>query len=406
MGSRGVVLINPSTGEELKRLSGQRLAFEDKVLFRPGTDEDLVAIVRRRPSYFVIWVGSGGTADVPIDPQDRFHDRIYDFAFSPGGDRVVVALHRSGRSVLEVWDTADYRPVKTLATEPVTSVAWSADGRLIAAAARVIDLFDAQRGIRLTTLSVPRQAALRHMTISSDGKWLAAIAGRSLRVWEIASCSEVLHFESDSDLASVRMSPDMVSIATAATDGTILLWRMATANANATHHESLEALCSRLASDAKESFPAVVALAHSGQRAIDLLSTRMSPPDASAIDRLFADLDDDMLDRRQFAETRLGALRLNPSALEQLMVRTDSAEKRVRLARLLDRARREDSAPGNILELRGVYILERIGTPKARGIVDRLSQGSSFLRLTSESRSASARMESRGIRAPEDVSHP
>ena len=106
--------------------------------------------------------------------------------------------------------------------------------------------------------------------------------------------------------------------------------------------------------------------------------------------RLIADLDADDFDRREAASKRLAALgKQAEPALRKALDETKSAEVRARVAPLL-KALDEWAVtdPELLRALRGIWVLERIGTPEARAVLDELAKGAPEARQTQEARNA------------------
>jgi hypothetical protein len=92
--------------------------------------------------------------------------------------------------------------------------------------------------------------------------------------------------------------------------------------------------------------------------------------------RLLAELDDDRFPVRRRASAELEQLgRGAEAALLEALQGKPSLELRSRLERLLDRLNGTKPSPEQILAQRGTEVLERMGTPEAREILQALARG-------------------------------
>src|SRR5262249_5404273 len=107
---------------------------------------------------------------------------------------------------------------------------------------------------------------------------------------------------------------------------------------------------------------------------------------------VLADLDSTDYPRRQAASRRLATL-ADPAgpALRAALKADPSPEKRRRIEEAL--ATLTGVPPANVLrDLRGVEVLERIGTPEARQLLGELARGAPGARLTREAKAALERL--------------
>src|SRR5262249_25489463 len=116
---------------------------------------------------------------------------------------------------------------------------------------------------------------------------------------------------------------------------------------------------------------------------------------AAQIDKLIADLDDKNFKTRDMAFLELRRIGLQgKTALTKALERHDSLELRRRIQNLLAELA---SVPSDqeLREIRAVQILEAIGTPPARSILQSLAKGASGVRLTDQAAAALGRWELR-----------
>jgi hypothetical protein len=79
----------------------------------------------------------------------------------------------------------------------------------------------------------------------------------------------------------------------------------------------------------------------------------------------------------------------------QALEQSSPAEVRRRLNLVLGRLERPVTAPERLRELRAVAVLESVGGPDARAVLEKLAAGSAGARLTEEVKAALARLRPR-----------
>jgi hypothetical protein len=110
------------------------------------------------------------------------------------------------------------------------------------------------------------------------------------------------------------------------------------------------------------------------------------------MNRLIADLDSDSFAKRESAERELaGVGELARPALERALKGRPSLEALRRVQGLLDRLRQAPSGE-QVRLLRSVELLEYLGTPEARSLLQALAGGAAEARLTQEARASLERL--------------
>jgi WD40 repeat protein len=254
-------------------------------------------------------------------------------------------------------------------------------------------------GAELLRLETGRVSSL---AFSGDGRLLASSDGNVVRLWELASGKEVFRRGRHGELPGVPAQAAVASLAflaggrrlaTGLWDGTVLVWDLAPDAAAA---GGLEGLWADLAGDARRAYRAVHGLAAAPAPAVAYLRDRLRPVpeiEPRRVQRLLADLDSNEFAVREAAEKGLAALgeRIEP-ALRQALEEAPSAEVRKRLEALLT-APKAVPPPETLRSLRAVWVLERVGTPEARRLLEVLARGAPAARLTVEAKAALARLE-------------
>jgi hypothetical protein len=202
-------------------------------------------------------------------------------------------------------------------------------------------------------------------------------------------------------VTALAIAPDGRTLASAAYDGTVTLWDLATVRAgrpDPVPPADPAALWDTLADpDAARAYAAVVALRDAGDEAVKLLRERLPPATvvpADRLDRLAAELDAAAFAARQRATAELAGLdeQARP-ALERALAGRPSAELRRRAEKLLADLDGFLTDPRRLREVRAVEVLEAVGSPAARALLGELARGDPAARLTQEARSALGRSE-------------
>jgi hypothetical protein len=169
----------------------------------------------------------------------------------------------------------------------------------------------------------------------------------------------------------------------------------------------MEGLWADLASEnAREAYQAIWALIGDPERSVPFLSTMMKPvarANPVVVQRLIGELDDDRSATRDKAEAELG--KLGEAALpflHQTLKGKASPEVRRRVQQLIGKAE-EIESPEKIRLLRGIEVLEQLGTTQAKTLLDSLASGSPQALLTREATAACDRH--RGFFKPDGTKH-
>ena len=117
---------------------------------------------------------------------------------------------------------------------------------------------------------------------------------------------------------------------------------------------------------------------------------------------LIADLDSDDFDRREAASKELASLGPQAeSTLRKALKQTDSAEVRARIRPLLKAPDQWVVTDADMLRvIRAIWVLERIGTPEARAVLDDLAKGDPEVRQTQEAKAALDFLDKRAAAKP------
>lgn len=371
------------------------------------------------PSAVRLWdLESKKYSDTLLTPADCSAE----LAYSPRGDVLAAAWH--GCVLFRLDEDSQPTYIDEKAAGETLSLAFTPDGRTLATAGREreIKLWDVAAGSLLHTLDLRRELYDRRMSFSADGRVLFAYdrdyqqpPGRQtyLTTWETASGRQLA--ERNLPLKTYRFTDDRRRLISGADDGSYLVWDLQKFQEELLTPEpddpvEPETLWTRLAhEDPRVAYRAIGALASQPAEATALIKDRLKPVASSKkirredvvplVEKL---LSDDLAARREASAElrRLGAaahdaLRLILNTNKNL---TASARNRIKilLASQVDRGPDEE-----LRGLRAIYVLERIGSPKAVEILDSLAAGARHARQTEEARHALHRLQN----PPERLHH-
>jgi RNA polymerase sigma factor (sigma-70 family) len=327
--------------------------------------------------------------------------------FTPDGRRLVSAadMHSDGRQSFDdrsirVWDVATGRQVHKFDTgRPHGGSAVSPDGRVLAAA--VSGAGEASGALRFWDLATGKEledrriAGIGAVAFSPDGRYLAA-ADRDIRLIEAATGRVVQTFESGAGSANgLTFTLDGRRLLSAHDDGTVLVWDLTPRPVTADRAKFWDELAS---DDPAAARRAAAMLAADPAAAVALLGEKLRPVPKPAGWRptaaLIADLDAATFAVREAASKEL--VRRSGSEFADLsaaLEKSSSEEVRRRLGEVLR------SAPSpwpkldadDLRRVRVVGVLEAIGTPEARRLLRALADGDPYALVTREARGALGR---------------
>jgi hypothetical protein len=245
------------------------------------------------------------------------------------------------------------------------------------------------------------------LAFSPDGRYLAAADLNGLRLWELATGEVVWRQKAhqrmrgsygDSFASCLAFAPDGRTLATGHLDSTILLWSAAPPGGASTAAD-LPRLWGELAGpDAARAYATSWRLTGAPDLALPFLRKHLrpvSPAPTETIRPLLADLESDDFRKRVAAAARLRELGDQArGALREALKAGPSPEKRRRLEGLLSAL--EGQLSGEALrDVRAVAVLERVGTPEARKLLKELAGGIAEARLTREVKVSLGRLANR-----------
>ncbi|HKB39754.1 MAG TPA: hypothetical protein VKD72_25180, partial [Gemmataceae bacterium] len=240
------------------------------------------------------------------------------------------------------------------------------------------------------------------LALSPDGSLLAQADRTSTRVWDLEADKELSRLAGhQGNVTSVAFSPNGRSLATGSTDTTVLVWDVAALARRTPRAMNLPAaeLRDRWAAlagdDAGKAYDAIRALA-AAKQTVSFLKERLKPavaPDAKQVARWIDELDSKKFEiRRKAAEElrNLGAAVV--PELRRALQDGPPLERRRRLEDLLGRIETQSLSAEELQVWRAVEVLERLGTPQARRVLETLASGAAGALPTTAARAALDRL--------------
>ncbi len=371
---------------------------------------------------------------------------IYSAGFSLDGRSIAA---NDGQSV-RLWDTATGKEIRKLCEgdDTIPLVRFSLDGKTVVAGDRLLEVATGKEIRRFGG----QHDGFVYMALSPDGKHLALADGNDLYVWEVATGRECLRLadfagrflafspdgrtlaakdfdsefielweitsgrqrlallgQSSFESAPLCFSPDGRTLASGSDDTTIMLWDVTTTGLDKEGRLVQVRLAPKDLEDAWQALASEHAIeadvwswrfAAAAEQALPFLRKRLRSPaplKEEPIARLVADLDSPQLRVRQKAGDALEKLgEAAEPALRKALAGKPSLEVRRRVERLLKLLEGPVPSGARLRRLRAVEVLERIGTPEAREVLQMLAKGAPEARLTQEAKASLERLAKRG----------
>jgi hypothetical protein len=236
--------------------------------------------------------------------------------------------------------------------------------------------------------------------------------GHTIRLWDVATGQELASLVGHlGSVQALAFTADGKALLSGSNDTSVLGWdlasRFATARPQPRHLQpnELQAFWTDLASDdAGKAYQATWAFVDAPAQAVPFLREHL-PPAASVapkvVAQLIVDLDSERFPVREKAAQeleRLGDAAAPP--MRRVLAGQPTLELRRRVEHLLAQVDGPVVTPERVRSLRGVEVLEQIGTADAKQVLETLSKGASQARLTQEATATLQRLAKRSAPTP------
>jgi len=339
-------------------------------------------------------------------------------AFSPDGRTLLASNSNSVGAdfTVRLWDVATGKERWRMDTRPWESLgaAFCPDGRHIAVVGRgwkgqtnqrvgVVVLCDAVTGKELRRCE-GHTDHVWHVSFSPNGRMLATGASdKTIRLWEVATGQlRQKPLSHEAEILGLSFSPDGRMLASTDMGSIGLVWDLTTAVGKGSSHirllsaKDLQDCWMELADvDAARAYQSILQLVASPEQAVGFLKDRLPPVVAAnpqQMTRLLTDLDAKDFAQREQATRELENLGLTAEpGLRQALRGKPSPEVRRRVEQLLQGL----EAKAQLRQIRALEVLEDIGTPAAREVLQSLAKGAVEARLTQEANATMERLPQR-----------
>jgi hypothetical protein len=225
------------------------------------------------------------------------------------------------------------------------------------------------------------------VAVSRDGSLIAAPGvNHSIKIFDASLGKEVGTFRGhDGAVTSLVFSPDSKTLLSGSGDTSVLGWDLARLKREprppvAAEPKVLDRLWADLIdSDAKKAGQSLQMLLSATNGSVALLSERIQPAapvDITKVEQWLRDLDSSNFKQRALATRELQKLgELAIPALQKVLATRPSLEIRRRVEPMLEDLTGRNLSPEQIRIVRAIEVLDKIGTPEAKQLLERLAGG-------------------------------
>lgn len=384
----------------------------DNTLLAIGSVQDGKSLLLHKTAEGIVARHLDDDAPVAQAKKRGFLVAVSQLTFAPDG-RTLAVTYSDGRLILWNPHTGRARHILALPRhgEPYRSMAFSADGRLLAVSDRhVLYVVETASGQSFWKRPLGEHW-IDSLAFAPDNRTLAiGDAGplAAIHLWDLPTNKEFHTLQGDQySIEKLILSADGTFLLSGGYDKTVLCWDVAAILRRRISSKELSAV--RLSElwidlackDAPRGQRAVAELIQAPDAALPFLEKSVPPLAPSQMNRianLIADLDSEQFTRRERASAELAKLgdSIAP-ALSKVLTEKPSLEMRRRIEALLEVIDAQQISPEGlgIRTIRALQVLETIGTTQARHILEGLARGAAEATLTHQAKATLRRLHQR-----------
>jgi WD40 repeat protein len=331
-------------------------------------------------------------------------------------NRAVMLQRQMTQAVIRLWHVPTGRMLRQFDEQPqgIGALAFSPDGHSIASGNfnNTISLWETATGKERGQIQA--QSHVSCLAFSADGlSLIASGSDQVIRQWDVREMKLTGQVKGHQGaINSVAFAPDGRHVFSASDDTTLLAWDRASLGKSerppvaTLDAKQLDECWNDLAgTDARKAASALWKMVQAPAQTMPYLRARLKPVPAveeKRIEQLVADLDSNRFTVRQQAYRELAKLgELAAPSLKKAMGGDLSLEMKRRIEQLEEEmVGGKALSPEDLRQLRAAEVLERIGSPDARQVLEVLAKGAPGAELTRDAQAAAERLARKNSATP------